>query len=82
VFDDEQRDRFVETVANHLLADVSGDVLDRAFEYWRNVDAEIGKRIEARVSGDGGTDTPGADAPSAAERAESNAHRESHTHVG
>ncbi len=82
VFDDEQRGRFVETVSNHLLADVTGDVLDRAFEYWRNVDPEIGKRIEARVSGDGGTDTPGADAPSAADRAESNALRESRTHAG
>jgi catalase len=24
-------------------------VLDRAFEYWKNVDAEIGRRIEEKV---------------------------------
>jgi catalase len=82
VFDDAQRDRFVETVANHLLADVQGDVLERAFEYWRNVDEESGKRIEQLVHRDGDTDTPGADAPSAAERAERNANRESRTQAG
>ncbi len=76
VFDDEQRDRFVHTVASHLLADVSGDVLARAFEYWRNVDEDSGKRIEVLVRGGDNSDTPGADAPSAAQRAEANAHRE------
>ena len=82
VFDDEQRERFVNTVANHLLADVTGDVLERAFEYWRNVDAECAKRIEDLVRGGGDTDTPGADAPSAAQRAEANAHRETRTQAG
>jgi catalase len=76
VFDDEQRERFVETVSNHLLADVSDDVLERAFDYWRHVDEEIGKRIETRVRGGDDTDTPGADAPSAKERAAANALRE------
>jgi catalase len=82
VFNDAQRDRFVQTVANHLLADVKGDVLERAFEYWRNVDEASGKRIEQLVRSDGDTDTPGADAPSAAERAEQNANRESRTQAG
>ncbi|TIC86518.1 catalase [Nocardioides sp. GY 10127] len=49
VFDDDARDRFVETVAGHLLGGVSDPVLERAFEYWRHVDAEIGKRIEEAV---------------------------------
>jgi len=81
VFDDAQRERFVNTVANHLLADVTGDVLERAFEYWRNVDAECGKRIEDLVKSSSDTDTPGADADSPKARAESNANRESHTNA-
>jgi catalase len=76
VFDDQQRDRFVKAVASHLLADVTGDVLERAFDYWRHVDEDSGKRIESLVRRDGDTDTPGADASSAAQRAEANANRE------
>jgi len=49
VFDDAARERFVGNVAGHLLGGVSDPVLERAFEYWRNVDAEIGKRIEEAV---------------------------------
>ena len=48
VFDDAERDRFVETVAG-ALDGVRDDVLERAFDYWRNVDETIGKRIEAAV---------------------------------
>lgn len=48
VFDDAARDRFVETVAG-ALAGVRHDVLERALTYWKNVDAEVGKRIETRV---------------------------------
>ena len=82
VFTLEQRNRFVHTVANHLLAGVTGDVLERAFEYWRNVDEESGKEIEQLVHHEGSSDTPGADALSAAQRAESNANRESKTNAG
>ena len=42
---------FVNTVAGHLLGGVKGDVLERAFQYWKNVDAESGKRIEELVRG-------------------------------
>jgi catalase len=49
VWNDEQREQFVQTVAGHLLGGVRGEVLERAFEYWKNVDAETGKRIEERV---------------------------------
>ncbi|MFC0581667.1 catalase [Micrococcoides hystricis] len=45
VFDDAQRDRLVETVSGGI-ADVQQPVLDRVFEYWKNIDAEIGDRIE------------------------------------
>ena len=45
VFDDAQRDRLVETVSGGI-ADVQEPVLSRVFEYWKNVDATIGDRIE------------------------------------
>ncbi len=59
VFDDAQRDRFVETVAG-ALGGVREDVLERAFAYWGTVDAEIGKRIEERVRAGAGDPIPGA----------------------
>ncbi|HRO16172.1 MAG TPA: catalase, partial [Paracoccus sp. (in: a-proteobacteria)] len=46
VFDDAQRDRLVDTVAGSLLGGVREPVLSRAFDYWRNIDAEVGRRIE------------------------------------
>ena len=49
VFDDAARERFVKNVAGHLLGGVSEPILQRALEYWKNVDAEIGKRIEEAV---------------------------------
>lgn len=48
VFDDAARDRFVDTVAG-ALAGVRDDVLERALIYWKNVDDEVGKRIETNV---------------------------------
>ncbi|MGE3773667.1 MAG: catalase-related domain-containing protein, partial [Gammaproteobacteria bacterium] len=49
VFDDAQRARLVETVAGSLLGGVRSPVLERAIDYWKNVDAEIGRRIEECV---------------------------------
>ena len=49
VMDDDQRERFVQNVSGHLLGGVHGDVLERAFAYWKNVDADTGKQIEERV---------------------------------
>ena len=48
VWDDAARDRFVETVSG-ALATVKEPVLSRAFEYWKNVDADTGARIEQKV---------------------------------
>ncbi|MCA8930921.1 MAG: catalase [Rhodospirillaceae bacterium] len=48
VFDDAARDRLVETVSG-ALAGVRSPVLERAFDYWKSIDAEIGVRIEAAV---------------------------------
>ena len=57
VWNDAQREEFVQTVTGHLLAGVNGQVLERAFDYWKNVDAETGKRIEEAVRNKSGNDT-------------------------
>lgn len=49
VLDDAGRDRLVQNIVGHLLNGVSDLVLGRAFEYWRNVDADLGDKIEAGV---------------------------------
>ncbi len=49
VFDDAARDRLVNNVVGHLLDGVSEPVLERAFEYWRNIDKTIGDRIAEGV---------------------------------
>ena len=49
VWNDAQRDQFVDQVAGSLLGGVHGGVLDRAFQYWKNVDAATGNRIEEKV---------------------------------
>ena len=45
VMDDATCDRLVSNVVRHLGNGVSELVLQRAFEYWRNIDKEIGDRI-------------------------------------
>jgi catalase len=49
VMDEAARDRLVSNVAGHLRNGVSKEVLDRAFEYWKNIDKEVGDKIEAAV---------------------------------
>ena len=49
VWNDAQRAEFVDNVTGHLLGGVSGEVLQRAFDYWKNVDGDTGKQIEANV---------------------------------
>ena len=49
VLDDDARERLVSNVAGHLLDGVSDKVLARAFQYWKNIDQEIGERIEQAV---------------------------------
>ena len=53
VWDDDERARFVENVSGHLADGVSEPILLRAFEYWRNVDKNIGDRIEQAVRNGG-----------------------------
>lgn len=47
VYDDAQRERLVETVVGSM-AGVQEPVLSRVFQYWKNIDAEVGAAIEAR----------------------------------
>ena len=49
VMDEAARQRLVSNVAGHLRNGVSKEVLDRAFEYWNNIDKEVGDKIEAAV---------------------------------
>ncbi|NUL48145.1 catalase [Cellulosimicrobium funkei] len=59
VFSDAQRDQFVETVSG-ALDGVQEPVLSNAFQYWKNVDATIGQRIEDAVRANlDGTTVPG-----------------------
>ncbi|WP_275584289.1 hypothetical protein [Candidatus Nitrotoga arctica] len=32
-----------------MLGDVRSPVLERAFDYWKSVDADVGRRIEEKV---------------------------------
>jgi hypothetical protein len=49
VMDDAERQRLASNVAGHLRNGVSEQVLERAFEYWKNIDKETGEKIEAAV---------------------------------
>ncbi|MEU5235437.1 catalase [Streptomyces lydicus] len=51
VLDDAARERLVNNVAGHLLNGVSRPVLDRALQYWRNIDKNVGDRIAHKVNG-------------------------------
>ena len=46
VLDDAARERLVNNIAGHAADGVTEEVLVRVFEYWGNVDAELGKRVE------------------------------------
>jgi catalase len=49
VLDDAARERLVDNIVGHLLNAVTEPVLQRAFEYWRNVDKGLGDRVEQGV---------------------------------
>jgi catalase len=58
VLDDAARDRLVTNIAGHLVNGVSEPVLERAFQYWRNVDKDLGDRVEADVRAKQGEKDP------------------------
>jgi catalase len=47
VMDDAARDRLVDTVSGLLSGLRRDEVLERAFEYWRNIDQAVGDHIES-----------------------------------
>jgi catalase len=49
VFSDAERHGLVETVAGSLAGGVRTPVLERAFEYWKSIDPDVGRRIEKKV---------------------------------
>ena len=49
VLDDAARQRLVGNIVGHLLDGVTEPVLERAFQYWRNVDKSLGDKVEAGV---------------------------------
>ncbi|WP_194816897.1 catalase [Nocardia sp. XZ_19_385] len=49
VLNDDERDRLVANVSGHILGGVQEPILSRVFQYWKNVDADLGKRIEVAV---------------------------------
>ncbi|AEF38706.1 catalase [Hoyosella subflava] len=49
VMDEAARERLVNNVVGHLLDGVTEPILERAFEYWKKVDPEVGKQIEEGV---------------------------------
>jgi catalase len=53
VLDDAARQRLVSNITGHLLNGVTEPVLLRAFEYWRNVDKELGDNVADAVRAGG-----------------------------
>ncbi|KUH82693.1 MULTISPECIES: catalase [unclassified Mycobacterium] len=57
VLDDAARERLASNIIGALSDGVREPVLSRAFEYWRNVDADLGKKVEegvrAKLDGNG-----------------------------
>jgi catalase len=49
VFDDAARDRLVSTVVGYLLGGVPEALLEHVFQHWKNIDQNIGERIEKGV---------------------------------
>lgn len=49
VFKDDQRERLIDQIAGSLLGHVRSPVLERTFKYWKNIDPQVGQRIEDKV---------------------------------
>ena len=49
VMSEEQRDRLAQNIIGHVLDGVKEPVLSRVFEYWTNVDPDLGKKVEEGV---------------------------------
>lgn len=51
VLDDAARERLVSDISGHLPDGVSRPVLERAPQYWRNADKDLGDRVAKKVNG-------------------------------
>jgi len=49
VIDDSARERLAHNIIGHVTKRVEEPVLSRVFEYWRNVDTDLGKKVEEGV---------------------------------
>ena len=50
VLDDAARDRLVHNISGHVMGVWDKELLPKVFQYWKNVDAELGARIETVVT--------------------------------
>lgn len=53
VLDDAARERLAHNIIGHVSDGVKEPVLSRVFEYWKNVDPELGKKVEEGVRNGG-----------------------------
>ena len=60
VMDEAERGRLIDTVTG-ALSTVEEPVLSKAFQYWKNIDQEVGETIEAKVKAGQTEQVPGAD---------------------
>ena len=60
VMGEDERQRLIDTVAGGLST-VIEPVLSNAFQYWKNIDQEVGEAIEAKVKAGQQEQVPGAD---------------------
>lgn len=51
VLDDAARERLVSDISGHLPDGASRPVLERAPQYWRNADKDLGDRVAKKVNG-------------------------------
>jgi catalase len=49
VLDDAARDRLAHNIIGHARKGVKESELSRVFEYWRNVDPDLGKKVDEGV---------------------------------
>jgi catalase len=67
VMSETDRDHLVKNIVGHVSDGVADDTLDRALQYWTNVDSDLGARVRAGLtSGNGTTSSAAAAATSSA----------------
>ncbi|KUI36842.1 catalase [Mycobacterium sp. GA-2829] len=55
VMTDDERERLAHNIIGHASNGVTPEVLERVYQYWRNVDADLGAKVEAGVKAKIGT---------------------------